>query len=52
MVRSAYSCIPPTYTQNGYGQDYEAFWRDLIEKLVGDYVNRHPRQPASATMLC
>jgi adenylylsulfate reductase subunit A len=38
----AYFLHLKTYTQNAYGQDYEAFWRDSIEKLVGDYVNRHP----------
>ena len=31
-----------TYTQNAYGQDYEAYWRDSIEKMVGDYVNHTP----------
>ncbi|MGZ5933813.1 MAG: FAD-binding protein, partial [Rhizomicrobium sp.] len=38
----AYFLHLKTYTQNAYGQDYEAFWRDSIEQLVGDYVNRHP----------
>jgi adenylylsulfate reductase subunit A len=38
----AYFLHLKTYTQNAYGQDYEAFWRDSIERLVGDYVNHHP----------
>ncbi len=38
----AYFLHLKTYTQNAYGQDYEAFWRDSIEALVGDYVNHHP----------
>jgi adenylylsulfate reductase, subunit A len=38
----AYFLHLKTYTQNAYGQDYEAFWRDSIEQLVGDYVNHHP----------
>jgi adenylylsulfate reductase subunit A len=38
----AYFLHLKTYTQNAYGQDYEAFWRDSIEKMVGDYVNHHP----------
>ena len=41
-----------TYTQNAYGQDYEAFWRDSIEQLVGDYVNRRRCRPACATTPC
>ena len=38
----AYFLHLKTYTQNAYGQDYEAFWRDSIKQLVGDYVNQHP----------
>ncbi|MGO9593492.1 MAG: FAD-binding protein, partial [Steroidobacteraceae bacterium] len=38
----AYFLHLKTYTQNAYGQDYEAFWRDSIEQMVGDYVNHHP----------
>jgi len=38
----AYFLHLKTYTQNAYGQDYEAFWRDSIEAMVGDYVNHHP----------
>ena len=38
----AYFLHLKTYTENAYGQDYEAFWRDSIEKMVGDYVNHHP----------
>ena len=38
----AYFLHLKTYTQNAYGQDYEAFWYDSIEQLVGDYVNQHP----------
>jgi adenylylsulfate reductase subunit A len=38
----AYFLHLKTYTQNAYGQDYEAFWHDSIEKMVGDYVNHHP----------
>ncbi len=38
----AYFLHLKTYTENAYGQDYEAFWRDSIEQMVGDYVNHHP----------
>ena len=38
----AYFLHLKTYTQNAYGQDYEAFWRDSIEQMVGDYVDHHP----------
>ena len=38
----AYFLHLKTYTENAYGQDYEAFWRDSTEQLVGDYVNHHP----------
>jgi adenylylsulfate reductase, subunit A len=38
----AYFLHLKTYTCNAYGQDYEAFWRDSIKELVGDYVDRHP----------
>jgi adenylylsulfate reductase subunit A len=31
-----------TYTQNAYGQDYEAYWYDSIKAMVGDYVDRTP----------
>ena len=32
----AYFLHLKTYTQNAYWQDYETFWRDSIEKMVGD----------------
>ena len=38
----AYFLHLKTYTQNGYGQDYEATWHNSIKEMVGDYVERHP----------
>src|SRR5215469_3164171 len=38
----AYFLHLKTYTQNAYGQDYEAGWIATLKERVGDYVNRHP----------
>ena len=38
----AYFLHLKTYTQNAYGEDYEAKWYDHTKALVGDYVDRHP----------
>ncbi len=38
----AYFLHLKTYTQNGYGQDYEPTWYESIKERVGDYVERHP----------
>ncbi len=38
----AYFLHLKTYTENAYGDDYEATWYDSIKELVGDYVDHHP----------
>jgi len=38
----AYFLHLKTYTQNAYGQDYEAGWFAALKERVGDYVDRHP----------
>jgi adenylylsulfate reductase subunit A len=38
----AYFLHLKTYTQNGYGEDYEKKWYADTKALVGDYVDRHP----------
>jgi adenylylsulfate reductase subunit A len=38
----AYFLHLKTYTQNAYGEQYEAKWYDDTKKLVGNYVDRHP----------
>jgi adenylylsulfate reductase subunit A len=38
----AYFLHLKTYTENAYGHDYETFWHDSIERLVGAYANHHP----------
>src|SRR2546423_5779132 len=38
----AYFLHLKTYTQNGYGEEYEKRWDDDTKALVGDYVDRHP----------
>src|SRR4051812_4917114 len=38
----AYFLHLKTYTQNGYGEEYESKWQDHTRQLVGDYVDRHP----------
>ena len=38
----AYFLHLKTYTENGYGEEYESKWRDHTRALVGDYVDRHP----------
>ena len=45
----AYFLHLKTYTQNGYGEEYESKWYDHTKALVGDYVDRHPCRPACAT---
>jgi adenylylsulfate reductase subunit A len=38
----AYFLHLKTYTQNGYGEEYEKRWYEDTKALVGDYVDRHP----------
>ncbi len=38
----AYFLHLKTYTENAYGDDYEATWYDSIKQLVGDYVEHQP----------
>ena len=38
----AYFLHLKTYTQNGYGEEYESKWYDHTKELVGDYIDRHP----------
>ncbi len=38
----AYFLHLKTYTQNGYGEEYEKRWYDDTKALVGDYIDRHP----------
>jgi adenylylsulfate reductase subunit A len=38
----AYFLHLKTYTQNGYGEEYEKRWYDDTKALVGDYVDHHP----------
>src|SRR5213082_2042375 len=38
----AYFLHLKTYTQNGYGEEYESKWYDDTKALVGDYIDRHP----------
>ena len=38
----AYFLHLKTYTENGYGEEYESNWYDHTKELVGDYVDRHP----------
>jgi adenylylsulfate reductase subunit A len=38
----AYFLHLKTYTQNGYGEEYESKWYDHTKALVGDYIDRHP----------
>jgi len=38
----AYFLHLKTYTENAYGDDYEATWYDSIKQLVGDYVDHQP----------
>jgi adenylylsulfate reductase subunit A len=38
----AYFLHLKTYTENAYGDDYEATWYDSIKEMVGDYVDKQP----------
>ena len=38
----AYFLHLKTYTENAYGDDYEATWYDSIKEMVGDYVDHQP----------
>ena len=38
----AYFLHLKTYTENAYGDNYEATWYDSIKQLVGDYVDHQP----------
>src|SRR5262249_52677529 len=38
----AYFLHLKTYTQNGYGEEYESKWYEDTKALVGDYIDRHP----------
>jgi adenylylsulfate reductase subunit A len=38
----AYFLHLKTYTQNGYGEEYESKWYNHTKELVGNYVDRHP----------
>ncbi len=38
----AYFLHLKTYTENAYGEDYEATWYDSIKEMVGDYVDHQP----------
>ena len=38
----AYFLHLKTYTQNGYGEEYESKWTEHTRALVGEYVDHHP----------
>jgi adenylylsulfate reductase subunit A len=38
----AYFLHLKTYTQNGYGENYEARWYENTKELVGEYIDHHP----------
>ncbi len=38
----AYFLHLKTYTQNGYGEEYESKWYDDTKKIVGDYIDHTP----------
>ena len=38
----AYFLHLKTYTENAYGDDYEATWYESIKEMVGDYVDKQP----------
>jgi len=38
----AYFLHLKTYTQNGYGDEYESKWKEHTRALVGDYIDHHP----------
>ena len=45
----AYFLHLKTYTENAYGDNYEATWYDSIKELVGDYVDHQPVQIGRAS---
>ncbi|HSE00361.1 MAG TPA: adenylyl-sulfate reductase subunit alpha [Burkholderiales bacterium] len=38
----AYFLHLKTYTQNGYGEEYESKWTEHTRALVGEYIDHHP----------
>jgi adenylylsulfate reductase subunit A len=38
----AYFLHLKTYTQNGYGEEYESKWYDDTKAMVGEYIDHHP----------
>src|SRR5260221_1217292 len=38
----AYFLHLKTYTQNGYGEEYEKRWYEDTKALVGEYIDHHP----------
>jgi adenylylsulfate reductase, subunit A len=38
----AYFLHLKTYTQNGYGEEYESKWKEHTRALVGEYIDHHP----------
>jgi adenylylsulfate reductase subunit A len=38
----AYFLHLKTYTQNGYGEEYESTWYDDTKAMVGEYIDHHP----------
>jgi len=38
----AYFLHLKTYTQNGYGDEYESNWYDDTKAMVGEYIDHHP----------
>ena len=38
----AYFLHLKTYTQNGYGEEYESKWKEHTRALVGDYIDHEP----------
>jgi adenylylsulfate reductase subunit A len=38
----AYFLHLKTYTQNGYGEEYESKWYDNTKAMVGEYIDHHP----------
>ena len=38
----AYFLHLKTYTQNGYGEEFESKWKEHTRALVGDYIDHHP----------
>jgi adenylylsulfate reductase subunit A len=38
----AYFLHLKTYTQNGYGEEYESTWYEDTKAMVGEYIDHHP----------